>query len=510
MSSLPSRRAPSLLPIERWTLAALVALTAARCIVAATTSLSPDEAYYWLWTRPVQLSYFDHPGMVAWWMWCGVHLFGDTAFAVRFPTLVSTVLVSAVVWDTARVVWRSRAAAARATLWLNATVLFGAVGILMTPDVPLILFWALTLWAIVRLHDEGRVRWLYVAGLGFGLGAISKYTMGLLAPGALIAFLAFPTLRRGFAGPHLWLALALGALCTAPVFIWNSRHAWASFAKQFGHAFTSGVGHPLANLLSFIGGQFAIVTPIIFVFVVWTAVWGLIAGWRRGRADWFLLGATSLPLIVFFAVHALSNVVQAHWPGPAYLGGAVIAAGAPVVAEARTRVRRVWISAAPLLGLAMIGLVYFQAATALVPLPTRIDPTKHLGDATDLATAVEQARREHPGAFLLVTKHETAGLLSFYLPDHAVTFEIDSRVRPSFYDAATVAGLKGRDAILVSTARDDVSFAPPHFASVTPLAGVTLHWGGRAAEDYRLAFARDYRGGLIVEGDGYPGATDNP
>jgi hypothetical protein len=206
----------------------------------------------------------------------------------------------------------------------------------------------------------------------------------------------------------------------------------------------------------------------------------------------------------------LDNVVQAHWPGPAYLGGAVIAAGAPAVAAARTRIRRAWVAAAPLLGLVMMGLVYFQAATALIPLPMRIDPTKHLGDATDLATTVEQARRAHPGAFLLVTKHETAGLLSFYLPDHAVVFEIDSRVRPSFYDAAAVAALKGRDAILVSTARDDLSFAPPHFASITPLASVTLHWGGRAADEYRLALARGYRGGLIVEGDGYPGKTDNP
>jgi 4-amino-4-deoxy-L-arabinose transferase-like glycosyltransferase len=471
--------------------------------------LSPDEAYYWLWTRPLQLSYFDHPGMVAWWMWAGIHVFGDTAFGARFPVLVSTLLVTALVWDAARIAWQDRAAAARAALWLNATLLFGVAGILMTPDTPLILFAAAVLWAILRLHEEGRARWLYVAGLGFGLGAISKYTMGLLVPGALVTFLAFPRLRHWFASIHLWLALALGALCTLPVFIWNSRNDWASFAKQSGHAFTSDVAHPLANLGGFLASEVAIVTPILFVFVVWAATWALVAGWRHQRADWFLLGATSLPVLIFFAIHALTSLVQAHWPGPAYLGATVAATGAPMVAAARGHARR-WIAAAPILGLAITGLVYFQAATALLPIPVRIDITKHLGDAHPLAAAVQQARQAHPDAFLLVTKHETAGLVSFDLPDHAVTFEIDSRVRPSTYDAAAVAALKGHDAIVIATAKDELDFLPRYFNGVTPLGSVALHWGGRRADQYRLVLAQGYRGGLIVQGDGYPGQTDNP
>ncbi len=501
---------PALLPIERWTIAALIAITAARVAVAAGTSLSPDEAYYWLWTRPLELSYFDHPGMVAWWIWGGVHLFGDTPLGVRFPALLSAIAVSVLIWDTARIMWQERAAAARAVLWLNATLVFGAAGILMTPDVPLILFWTLTLWAVVRLYDEGRARWLYVAGLGLGLGAISKYTMGLLVPGALLTFLAFPRLRRWFATLHFWFALLLGALCTAPVIVWNARHQWASVAKQFGHAFASGVAHPVENLLSFLGGQFAMVTPILLVFIVWATAWGLFAGWRRHRPDWFLMGAASLPIVLFFALHALTNVVQAHWPGPAYLGGALVAAGAPMVTAARTRARRACVAAAPLVGLLMTGLVYAQAFTALLPVPGRIDPTKHLAAATELAVAVEQARQEHPGAFLMVTKHETGGLVSFYLPDHPIPFVIDSRVRPSFYGQTDLAALKGHDAIVVATARDDLSFASQYFASVDPVAEVTLFWGGHAADQYRLVLGTDYRGGLLVEGDGYPGKSDTP
>lgn len=509
-SPIPTLTRP-LRPLETWTLAVFVALTVVRVAVAATAPISPDESYYWLWTRPVQLSYFDHPGMVAWWIWCGVHILGDTAIGVRLPALLSTLAVSALVWDTARIGWQSREAAARAVLWLNATLVFGAVGILMTPDVPLVFFWSLALWSICRLAQGGGARWLYVTGLAFGMGVISKYTMGLLVPGAIVAFLVFPTLRRWFASPHLWLALLISILCTAPVIVWNAQHDWASFAKQFGHAFSSGVDDPIENMVTFIGAQFGMATPIIFVFLLWTGGWALLRGWKDRRADWFLLGASSLPIIVFFAIHALDNVVQAHWPGPAYLGGAIIAAGAPVVARAQTRVRRTFVTAAPILGIVLTVLVYLQATTAIIPLNPRIDGTKRLGGWDELADAVAKARAAHPDAFLLVIKHETSSLLTFHLADHPPVFLLTGQMRPSFYDAASVGALKGRDALVVSEDREgDLGFLKPYFAQLTPVSPVTLHWGGRVADEFTITLAQGYRGGAIVQGDGYPGALDKP
>ena len=43
---------------------ALLALTALRLVVAALVPLSPDEAYYWMWSRHLAGGYFDHPPMV--------------------------------------------------------------------------------------------------------------------------------------------------------------------------------------------------------------------------------------------------------------------------------------------------------------------------------------------------------------------------------------------------------------------------------------------------------------
>ena len=63
-----------------------------------------DEAYYWFWGQNLQLSYFDHPGMVGWLTWAGsqltflpltilinehgeiLHIIGYASKFLKFPT----------------------------------------------------------------------------------------------------------------------------------------------------------------------------------------------------------------------------------------------------------------------------------------------------------------------------------------------------------------------------------------------------------------------------------------
>ena len=75
----------------------LAALAVLRLVAAAAIPLTEDEAYYRLWAAAPRLGYYDHPPMIAWWIWAGIHLAGDTALGVRLlpvaASLVSTLLV---------------------------------------------------------------------------------------------------------------------------------------------------------------------------------------------------------------------------------------------------------------------------------------------------------------------------------------------------------------------------------------------------------------------------------
>jgi 4-amino-4-deoxy-L-arabinose transferase-like glycosyltransferase len=505
-----------LLPVERWALVLVLGMVALRGITAALAPLSSDEAYYWLWTRPLQLSYYEHPAMVAYWIWVGIHLLGRTALGVRLLAVASAVAVSVLVWDAARIAFRSRAAGALAALWLNSTILFGAVGVIITPDAPLLLFWSLALWSVLRLAAIGKPVYLYSLGLALGLAAISKYTAALLVPAVLGVFVLFPSLRRWLRRCHSWLAVALAALCTTPLILWNLRNNFASFDMQLAHAFTGGITDPLRNELGYLGGQIGLVTPLLFLFCLWGMGWALWAGWRQRRPEWFVLGLSSLPIIAFFAVHALRYDVQPHWSGPAYIGAVIATAGAAQRAKLRTPLSFA-ICAAPLIGAAMTATVLFQAATAMLPVPIKLDPLKRLGGWDELAAAVAQARQAHPRAFLLAESHIPAGPVSYYLPDHAPVF-LEGAMRPSYYTAAEVAALKGHDAIFMARSVADrgrklgaaAGTIMPYFSQVTFLRRVVLYWGGRPADAYALYLARDYHGGLLAMGNGFPGARDVP
>ena len=77
-------------PDVRWRVASLGIVAFAvllRLIYIGAAQLIPDEAYYWNYAQHMDLSFFDHPPMVAWLIWLGTRLFGDNEFGVRVGAL---------------------------------------------------------------------------------------------------------------------------------------------------------------------------------------------------------------------------------------------------------------------------------------------------------------------------------------------------------------------------------------------------------------------------------------
>ena len=74
----------------RWAFWLVVIALVLRTVSLFFVPLIPEEAYYWMYGQNLQLSYFDHPPMVAWIIRAGVAIFGNTEFGVRvFATLLS-------------------------------------------------------------------------------------------------------------------------------------------------------------------------------------------------------------------------------------------------------------------------------------------------------------------------------------------------------------------------------------------------------------------------------------
>jgi hypothetical protein len=104
--------------------------------------------------------------------------------------------------------------------------IFGAylrVFFLFQPNPPEIFFWTFTAFCIVRFIQTGRDKWLYLFGIGAGLGLMSKYSIALFlfsVLGGLLLTKERTLLKR----KAFWLGSLAGFAIFLPNFAWQASH----------------------------------------------------------------------------------------------------------------------------------------------------------------------------------------------------------------------------------------------------------------------------------------------
>ena len=298
-----------------WPWLGLGVLFAVRTVCAALMPLWSDEAYYRLWSQGLDAGYYDHPPMIAWFIWAGVHTLGDNPLGARLFTLAATLATTAIIYDLARLEGFSQATAQRAAIWFNATLLIGIQGWIALPDAPLTLFWTAGLWGAVKAVRGSPVWWL-ACGAAVGLACLSKYSGLFLAPGLLAWLLVSPQRRPTLRTPWPYLGVAIGLTLFASNVAWNASHDWITFRKNFGRT-SFGSFRPIM-VLAMIATQAAFLTPAIFYFAVRSV--------RLASARQLLI--TGAPFIAYLVIHSLHGWVQSQWPEPLYPTWAICAAAA--------------------------------------------------------------------------------------------------------------------------------------------------------------------------------------
>ena len=454
-----------------WLPAALLGLAALRLAVAGATGLAPDEAYYWVWSKALAPGYPDHPPMVAFWIRLGTALGGEGAFGVRLLGPLVGLLGSYLLARAAEDLFPGRGAGPRAALLFNATLFLGVGGVIISPDTPLLFFWAATLWALGRLLKTGQGWWFLVAGLAAGGGLLSKYTAVLLAPAIGLWLLLTPCGRGWLRRPWPWAALALALLCFLPNLLWEAGHGWASFLRQGGRTEAWNPARAGQFLLELLGGQIGLATPLVF----WLGLRGTLAllpRWREPGAL-LLLVMVLLPAAVF-AEHALGDRVQGNWPAILWPAACLAAAALP---------GRSWRPAVAL-GLVLGLAVYLQAVLAPFRLPITRDPTLlRLAGWEEFFEDVAMVQRRGGYAFVAADQYGIAAELAHGLRVEVPVLGVEDRWR---LFALPPAAPEGRPGLLVTTMRQA---SPPDarpWQSLTLLGTLTRSRNGMMAEGFRL------------------------
>ena len=423
-------------------------------VLALKAGLVADEAYYWTWSLHPQLSYFDHPPLIAWSLWVTTHLLGDNRLAIRILPLLISLLISVALYRMGKEILRDRWAGLWAVLLVNATLLFSAGAFLMTPDSLVILFFLLCLQSFYRAIDEDNGRIMLVAGLWFGLGLLSKYTMVLLGPLLLLFLLLDGKGRSWFRRPALWGAGALAFLLFSPVILWNSTHNWASFRFQWHHGMQAHQMDPLSGFLDYIGGQFGVITPVVYLFILASGVLAPVWFFRRPSRPLLFLWVTSYPILLFFAYSSLKAKVEANWPVEGYIG-AFLVTGAMISCWRFRPVLYRTAFAGILLGLFANLLVGVQIFWPILPIDPNVDPTSRMAGFDSEARQIRLLSESLPPGkrpvAWLVDGYTNAGILKFLEYGRTPVYEIHPKrpFRVTVLSAEVASKLAGKPVFLV-------------------------------------------------------------
>ncbi len=390
--------------------------------------LSEDEAYQWLWSKHLALSYYSKPPMIALAQFTGTALFGDSELGVRFLSPVIAALLSIVLLR-----FMTREVGAAAGFWTvalcNTAPLLAVGSTLMTVDPLLVVFWTGAMvvgWRAVQ--PTGTTGQWLATGLLMGLGFLSKYTAAIQIASFALFFLlhrpARPQLRR--AGP--WLALAVFALCLTPVLAWNAQHGWITLQHVGENAKLDKPWEPtLAHFFTFLGEEAGLMNPVWFV----AAVWATIALWRTQErsplAVYFF--AMSAPVFYGYWLYSLHSRILPNW-----IAAAVVPMFCLAILHWRARWREGaravprWLCAGILFGVVSVAICHDTGIIQQLTkrrLPPKMDPLRRVEGWSETAQAVGEARRELLAegreVLILGSHYGITGLTTFYLPEARVS-----------------------------------------------------------------------------------------
>ena len=269
------------------------------------TELLPDEAYYWVYSQYMNWGFFDHPPLVAVWVTISDFLFTDE-LGVRFFSSISFSLMMYLVWSTIDHPSKNKYSWLFLLLFLS-TALLNVYGFITTPDTPLLLFFALFLWAYKLYLTKSSALIYCILSISIAGMMYSKYQ------GILVIFFIFLSNWKLIKDYKIWL-VCLGALILyVPHIYWQYVNDFPSIryhlyerASVATYKFEYTLMH-IVNAIAILGFTFISIYKAFF------------KGIKNKNIFYKGLNSIVLGFFFFFLIASYRGHVQAQWIAPIML-----------------------------------------------------------------------------------------------------------------------------------------------------------------------------------------------
>ncbi len=508
-------------------------LTLVRLYLSMSIGLHPDEAYYWEWSRKLDLSYYDQGPGVALFIAFFTRFLGDTHIALKSATATAAAITLGFSYASARLYGLNRIHSMGVLLILSFAPSLFLGSMLIMHDSPLILFWSAALYFSLRYLKLGNKNVdLFMMFISLAGGFLSKHTMVFFALSLILWILIDPARLKIIKNKMFYAGFGLALLISTPVLYWNLQHNWAGVEAIVYLRSSGGVSDKSGGVANLIIGQMLSVTPFWFLIPVFLGLDGLYSYLKRNFKIVFslkqylvqalrnyfgriqqsaqidkdvkhLVFLNGMILPIFFLAISFDRIIQANWLYPSYPALVISTAGVMQNSMKWKRLSRALLGLGGLVsaGFIFLGLFSLQVLPVLPDgFPVKTLPGLQTEGYEEIVNKVVKLRSElDPEAGIAANRYQDAAIASWYLRGHEDVDSINilQKNQYSFWNIMQT----GRNYFIFHVNEDQCD-APPillepvlkyMFGKVSMLEEGKISYNGIVHKNYMIWHAVDYR-----------------
>ncbi|MDX1959818.1 MAG: glycosyltransferase family 39 protein [Leptospiraceae bacterium] len=407
----------------------ILGLNSIKLIYALNLGLVPDEVYYWEWSRNIDFSFYDQGPGVALYIRLFTSILGNNLFSLKLAAIVASFLCSILLLLSGRLLSFSETQLNWIAIFTQFIPGFWGGSVLIMHDSPLILFWSLGVFSVLKFLKDRNSVWIYVLFISIALGALSKHSMVFFALSLVIWLVTSKDEWSLLKNIHFYLGLVLAFIIISPVLYWNLKHDWENIDAILNLRSSGSVNSKGGSTGKLFIGQLLSISPIwflsFFAYAIYTAkrIYKKeisIAMISSNSMNWFLV-INFLTLPIFFLFMSIRKDTQANWVFPAYISGILIFTRA--IGSTTNFHVQYYKYLRYGLPLALLFILYSMFSINIDKLTgQRLEPYFVLGYRSvgfDSVTekVLELQKEIDKSATIITNKYQDAAILSWYIPE---------------------------------------------------------------------------------------------
>jgi len=501
----------------------LILLSIYKLFYASQVGLVPDEAYYWEWSRHLDLSFYDQGPGIALYIRLFTSILGNTNFALKFAAVFATFLTTVTVYYTGY----SLGLKSKQLFWVLvfASLIPGFFGgsILIMHDSALLLAWSFALLSTVRYLKTKNSIYIYLLFISLGYGALSKHTMVFFALALVIWILFTPSEYKLLRNIHFWLGILLALAIISPVLYWNYVNDWENVDAIINLRSSGGANFSKVTTGIYLISQALSLSPLWFIGAVLLVVIGLInrysslsennqlvrlksfllSGGEFPDNAWKMLFVNAMILPVFFLLMSFKKDIQANWVFASYLSLILFLARAMEEPRKYAVVFR-YTMILGLIPAVLLDVLSFYSIPISKLAPMDLDPHYIIGYRQDgfkeIAERVQELRqKKDSSAEIIANRYQDAAILSWYLPNQPTVVSINIMQKNQYNLWESIE--KGKNYFLVhiqeNTCEKSFVFFQPYlkfmFEDMQEYPEVDILRDGKVIKRYQVWYLKNYQ-----------------